>query len=226
MSNLNTPVLICGDSHGEWDFLFRKLDHLKITDCRLLHVGDIGVGFKHPEKQNREILLLNDRFKKRNIFFVGIRGNHDDLEYFQGRVKHSHFELIPDYTYREFNGEKFLFVGGAVSVDRAIRVPHMSWWPDEEFVLKPELVEEVDVLITHSCPNWLGPNNKASISGYCSRDATLWDDCVKEREAHGKLIELCKPKKHYCGHMHMSETVTVNGCQSKLLDILEIVEHR
>ena len=226
MTNLNLPTYICGDLHSEWDALFRKLNYLKIENCYLIHVGDGGVGFLPEAKQMRQFEHHNDRFKKRNIKYLGIRGNHDDPAYFQGQVKLSHFELVPDYTYREFNGEKFLFVGGAVSIDRQVRVPRMSWWEDEVFVLKPELVKKVDVLITHGPPSWNGPNEKSGIAGWCEKDLTLWEECLKERQDIDKLIELCQPIKHYCGHHHLSSFVSVNGCDSKILDILEIVEHR
>jgi len=106
----DTNVVLCGDSHGEWDALFRKLEHLQIEDCVLLHVGDLGVGFKSLDKQHREIELLNNRFKKRNIQFKGARGNHDDPKYFLGTVNHSHFELIRDYSYQTFNGDCSLYM--------------------------------------------------------------------------------------------------------------------
>jgi hypothetical protein len=226
MTNLNLPVLLVGDTHGDWDALFRKLEYLQIEDCVLLHVGDIGIGFKSPDKQHREIELLNNRFKKRNIQFKGCRGNHDDPKYFLGSVIHSNFELIRDYSYQKFNGERFLFVGGAVSIDRRMRVPNMSWWEDEAFVLKPELVDKVDVLITHSAPQWIGDFQKSGIAGWCEKDPTLWEECVKEREDIAKLIELCGCKKHLCGHFHQSHFASHNGCDSRILDILEIVEHR
>lgn len=223
---MNQNIYIVGDTHGDWDVLFGRIDRADIKDCVLLHVGDIGIGFKSPDKQKREFDLLNNRFQKRNIMFKGIRGNHDDPSYFLGQYNFSHFELLPDYSYRIFNGEKFLFVGGAVSVDRRLRVPNMSWWENEEFVLRPELVEKVDVLITHSAPNWIGPSDKAGISGWCEKDPTLWDECVKEREKHNELIKLCCPTKHYCGHFHVSAFTSVNGCDSRILNILEIIEHR
>lgn len=223
---VNKNIYIVGDTHGDWDVLFGRIDRVDIKDCVLLHVGDIGIGFKSPEKQRREIDLLNNRFKKRNIRFMGVAGNHDHRAYFLGQYNLSHFELLPDYTYRIFNGEKFLFVGGAVSVDRRLRVPHVSWWQDEAFVLKPDLVEKVDVLITHSAPNWNGPIDKAGISGWCDKDPTLWDECLKEREDITKLIELSQPKKHFCGHFHVSSFASLNGCDSRIVDILEIIEYR
>lgn len=234
MENLNQDVYIVGDTHGEWSNLLYHIDNLGLRDCCLLHVGDVGIGFKLPAEQQSDIFVLNNLFGERNIQFKAIFGNHDDQSYFDGSVNLPYFELLPNYSYRNFNGEKFLFVGGGISIDRKYRIRHdatrkdgrFSYWKNETFVLKPELVEEVDVLITHSGPTWIGPFEKSGIDYYCKDDETLWEECVKEREDHNKLIELAKPKKHYLGHFHQSQFVSLNGCDHKLLNILEIVEHR
>ena len=226
MKNLNQDIYLVGDVHGEFDTLFRKITHLEIGNCYLIHVGDGGEGFLPEPKQTRQFEHYNNFFKKHNIQYLSIRGNHSDPAYFQGQVKLSNFELLPDYTYREFNGENFLFVGGAVSIDRRLRIPRMSWWEEETFVLKPDLVEKVDVLISHSAPYWIGDFEKSGIASWCEQDPTLWAECSKEREDIAKLIELCGCKKHYAGHFHASHFASHNGCDSRILDILEIVEHR
>ncbi len=226
MSNLNQDLYLVGDIHGDWDFLFKKLDHLEITNCYLLHVGDGGEGFLPEPKQERQFEHHNQCFKKRNIQYLSIRGNHSNPSYFQGQIKYSNFELLPDYTYREFNGEKYLFIGGAISIDRQIRIPDRTWWENEKFVFKPELVKKVDVLVTHSGPSWNGNNTKDGIQSWCDTDHTLWEECFEERQDHDKLIELCSPRKHYCGHFHQSSSIQVNGCVSRILDMVEIVEHR
>lgn len=222
----NKPTIICGDTHGEWDTLFRKIDHNQVSDCILIHVGDIGIGFISPEKQKRQIELLNDRFKKRDINFVGIRGNHDDPVYFGGDVSLSNFQLLPDYTYREINDELFLFVGGAVSVDRINRIMGQSWWEGEGFKLNEAQIKKCDVLITHTTPTWIGPMDKEGIQYYCDRDPTLWDECLQERKDVTKLIDLARPNKHYCGHFHMWRQVEHRGCLSEILDIMDLKEHR
>jgi|GEM_PF-2556027 len=222
-------IYVLGDLHGKFEQLFKLINQYEINNCYLISVGDIGIGFKNDKrKELRAIEIYNEFFESRNIHFMGIAGNHDARTlYFTGedRINLSNFELIEDYTYKTINDEKFLFVGGAVSIDRKIRKLNVSYWEDEAFVLKPEFAMQCDVLITHSVPSWNGPNNKSGIESWCSKDPTLWKKCVAERFDHDKLIELCKPKTHYAGHMHISSTVTVNGCISKILNELEIVEH-
>jgi hypothetical protein len=101
-----------------------------------------------------------------------------------------------------------------------------SYWRDELFVLKPELIEKCDVLITHSAPSWIGPFDKESLSSWCEKDLTLWDLCYKERIEHSELIKLCKPSKSYHGHFHSSHWVDFAECYATILAIEEIKEHR
>jgi len=219
-------VLILGDVHGEWEKLFSLINRYDIKDCYLICVGDLGIGFANSHsKEIRTLEIANTFFTVRNINFLSIRGNHDNPAFFKKEIKSfSNIRLIPDYHTEIINDEKFLFVGGAVSIDRTHRKEGISYWSDEGFVLKPELVEKCDVLITHSVPSWNGPNNKSGIESWCSKDPTLWEECMAERFGHDKLIELCKPKRHYAGHMHISSTVAMNGCISKILNELEIIQ--
>jgi UDP-2,3-diacylglucosamine pyrophosphatase LpxH len=219
-------ILLVGDHHGQWDRLFEKINYYKINNCVLIHVGDGGEGFKIKKKQLREFDLLNNLFKKHNIRYWSIRGNHSDPFYFNGNIKLSNFELLDDYTVRELNGEKFLFVGGAVSIDRLYRREGLSYWRDETFVLDESKIQECDVLITHSAPSWVGPFDKQGISSWCEKDPTLWDECLTERKDHDTLLKLSKPKRSYHGHFHLYSQVEHNGTVATILDELQIIEHR
>ena len=223
---MDKPIYIVSDSHGQWDALFRKIEYYNIDNCILIGLGDLGIGFIPHDKQMRQFDNLNNRFKKRNIQYMSIRGNHDAPKYFDGSINLSHFELIPDYTYKTINDQKFLFVGGAISVDRMYRKEGISYWKDEVFVLDESKIEECDVLINHSAPNWIGPVDKQNIASFCEKDPTLWDECVAERLAHNRLFELAKPKYSYHGHFHVNDTRVVDGCKAMIIEELGIVEHR
>jgi predicted phosphodiesterase len=226
MDQLNTTVLIIGDHHGNYSGVLHKINKHNIKDCLLIHVGDGGEGFKSRERELETFNILNAEFESLGIEYISIRGNHSDPAYFDGSINLSHFKLLPDYSRRIINGEEFLFVGGAVSIDRAWRKEGLSYWSDEGFVLNPELVEKCDVLITHSAPSWIGPFDKEGISGWCEKDPTLWDLCYKERIEHSELIKLCQPSKAYHGHFHESHRVDFAECYSTILAIEEIKEHR
>lgn len=220
------PIYLIGDIHGQFSKMMDQVDKFDLKNCYLICVGDLGLGFRMSDTQC--CILMNQFFRERNIKFYSIRGNHDDPLYFKGRwrVNHSHFELIEDYTLMELNGEKFLFVGGAVSIDRRYRLEGQSYWIDEIFKLEMDKIKECDVIVTHSGPTWNGPFEKGGIQGWCDKDPTLWDECVKERKEHDILIKESKAEYHYCGHFHAYYSVDFNGCRSRILDEFEIVEHK
>lgn len=222
------PTYIIGDIHGKFQWMVDTLVRWNIRDCTLICVGDFGMGFVYSDEKTLEI--LNDLFTERGIHFIAIRGNHDDPAYFKGQMRYSNLELVQDYSWRTINGEKFLFVGGAISVDRSNPIPGQrvlgkSYWLDEVFILAEELCAPCDVLITHSAPRWVGPHDKANIEGWCKRDKTLWAECTKERDDVGKLVELTRPSKAYGGHFHEYHNRTVDGTEFTILGEMQIKEH-
>jgi hypothetical protein len=224
---LTTNLLVMmGDTHGDWGAALDAIERNHIRDAIILHVGDVGIGFFPKDVQEEILDSLNDELAKRNVRMFCIRGNHDDPQYFTGEYAYSHISLLKDYTHLQINGEEFLFVGGAISIDRIMRTPHKSWWPDEGLVYDPDRVTQCDVLVTHTAPIWVGPNDKNGIAYYTEHDATLWDECVAERLSMNALVLNCGAKRHYCGHFHMSVTAENNDCRSTILNINELLEHR
>jgi len=224
------PVYIIGDIHGQFARLKNLVFQNNIKDCTLICVGDFGIGFKRKYGANvDDCIVLNTFFAKRNIVFMTIRGNHDDPIFFndaEKRINLSHVKLLPDYYSETINGEKFLFVGGAVSIDRRLRENNVSYWSNEAFVLDTNRVTACDVLITHSAPSWVGPYDKSAIASWTQKDASLWEECMQERQDHNALISLCKPRKSYHGHFHCNGMAHADGCLATILNIEEIKEHR
>lgn len=239
MNNLVKPVYFIGDIHGYWDALFSRLKHFDIRDCYLICVGDLGIGFtENLPKEIRTHARINEFVSRRNIHMLSIRGNHDDPKFFDDRkgIEYTHFRLLPDYHTEVINGERFLFVGGAISIDRVARTPHPTvrtgaYWPNEKLVFDSNKIADCDILVTHSAPPWIGPSDKAGISGWEKRDKIafpkydLWKECQDERNNIQRLIEISKPKYHYCGHFHESFVSEAYGCKSTILAELEIKEH-
>lgn len=222
------PIYILGDVHGQFGRLRENIVKFNFRDCYIICVGDLGIGFQHPLRgEMSQCVKLNNFMVERNIQFMSIRGNHDDPIYFNGpnQITLSNFRLLSDYHLEEINGERFLFVGGAVSIDRTHRTEGRSYWKDEVFVYDEERVQPCDVLITHSAPHWIGPFDKDGLSGWCERDATLWDICYKERIEHNLLIQKCGAKRHYCGHFHAYHWVEFGECYSTILNIDQFKEH-
>jgi Icc-related predicted phosphoesterase len=225
MKEITTNLLIAmGDTHGNWGACIETLQEYYIRDAVVLHVGDVGIGFLPKETQEDILESLNHELAERNVRMFCIRGNHDDPQYFSGEYEYSNIVLLADYSKMLINGKKFLFVGGAISIDRIMRTPNKSWWSDEVFVLDESRAEKCDVLITHTAPNWIGPIDKIGIGWYTERDPNLWEECCAERLTMNRLIEITEPDQHFCGHFHRSESAVNDKCISRILNENEICE--
>lgn len=235
MKEITGDVYLLGDIHGN----FRKLIHLieknELHHCTIICVGDVGFGY--PKFDTQLASWLDEKFQHRDLKFLAIRGNHDDPAYFDGKkVNLPFFQLLPDYTRLKVNGENWLLVGGATSIDRSFNIQGISWWAGEEFNFQPDLIgdEPVDFLITHTAPNWLGPNTCDGIVKVCvDREKqlgldTLWDELKTERAQLDKLVEITKPKRLYCGHFHRAQWGTFKGngfeTRGRILNIDELVQ--
>jgi len=133
---------LIGDIHGEYN-LYLPL----IQNCpRSVQVGDFGMGFDYTGEADFVDSMLEGVPGEHQF----IRGNHDSPE-----VCRDCSACISDGD--SINGT--MFIGGATSIDKAIRTPNVNWWwdeemsPDEAFEhLEDFLFIKPRVMITHECP--------------------------------------------------------------------------
>ena len=223
------PTYLLGDHHSNYDDLLRALIRKGLRDVRLIHVGDGEEGYPdHWDSETAE--RLDNAFGSLDIEYLGIRGNHANPHVFDGSINLPSFKLIPDYTRLEINGESWLFVGGAISVNRIDRIHKENWWPEEEMVLKEDLALPSDVLVTHAGPSWTAPPISIFLLEYIHAEEeigcdTLPDELRDEQSRHDRLFELVRPKWWYFGHYHHSATHHHEGCVIRQLDVAELVRH-
>jgi len=202
-------------------------------DSLVQHAGDFGLGFQPYQKDLADLGFLNDFLISKDIMLWAISGNHDRPDFWRGDLnkelnnKFSHIELIPDYTRREVNGQSFLFVGGAISVDRSFRIEGRDYWAAEE-VVRVDLaeLEPCDVLVCHTAPSFIGPPSRGPFPmSFKDRDPTLIEELESEREYMDRLFARVRPRYAFFGHFHVAETYYHEGCKMRILDINELVEH-
>lgn len=225
----NKPILYIGDHHGDWKQMFWFINRGKLENCYLISVGDSGVGFTPKPQQINDINSLNDKFKKLNIEFLSIRGNHDDPSYYNGdnRIALSNFELIEDYTVMEHNSKMFQFIGGATSIDRTMRKEGVSYWSGEGLNFNEAKLRKVDVLVTHTAPSWCFPQRfNEIVYSWAGEDAYLLEELTTERAVMDEIFKVCQPSLHLYGHFHSSRNEEINNCVHRLLGINEIWESR
>lgn len=221
------PLVFLGDHHGKWEQVKCLIMKNQMDNCHLICVGDGGEGFLPKDRQMRQFENLNDFFKARNIEYKTIRGNHSDPFYFlkENINPLSHFELLEDYSILEYNGKTIQFIGGAISLDRTGRRDGISYWSDEAVKYKPDLLKEVDILVTHTTPSYCFPRGfNEMVYSWAREDAYLIEDLTDERIVMDEILKVCKPKHHFYGHFHSSCMEEINGCKHRLLDINEFFE--
>lgn len=239
-------IIFLGDIHGCFEHIKNQIKRLNISDCTLIQLGDFGIGFNHPEADNKKLSDMNELFKIQNIDGYVIRGNHDNPDYFTGNHMLSNLKLMPDYSIIEADDMKIGLIGGAISIDRKSRLSNdtrnaaygstkKSYWFDELVKYdesKIKSMKDLDILCTHTAPDWCKPNNKIGfgslVESFASKDEKLLDDLRNERSTMSRIFnEIQKQsfiKNHFYGHFHRSE-ITINGiCTHRLCDINEFVE--
>lgn len=228
---ITDQILALGDTH-DLSIISRILDRHDLKDCVLIHVGDAGEGFgKNPVERDSPILfnLVNQNLELRNVKLLIIRGNHSNPSYFDPNhffnKNLSNVEFVQDYSYKTINNKKFLFAGGAVSIDRQLRVDGVDYWKNEIFVLPDNLesLDHCDVLITHSCPTEAPPYGFDNIKGWFKNDLTLKEELIKERQDISKLVKQVQPSQVYYGHFHTVISERIDGIYYRGLDINEVI---
>lgn len=159
-----------GDIHGAFDLVASTIKKSGLENCGIVFCGDIGIGFEKEEYYTNKFNRFIKPLTKNNVHLFFLRGNHDDKSYFDGEHfnNYSHIHVIPDYSVIKTPTRNVLCVGGAISIDRKIRLQeeeiqaikymkyhNCSWdkalaegkkyyWPDENIVFDEDSLSEID----------------------------------------------------------------------------------
>lgn len=248
---MKKPIYFLGDLHGSFNYLKWYIKSNKLKDCVIYQVGDFGIGFTTEHNDMGILGDLNDFLKERNIQLYCIRGNHDNPYFFDGHLA-NHFEnlhLLADYTLIDIEGTKILGVGGAISIDRKLRLREMQeaarkgrevhyYWRDEIFVLDKEKIktfENVEVVVTHTAPDFCKPTNKLGfgylVEEFIEDDNELAQDLREERNFLTEMWNLLKEKNpnikyHLYGHFHKDDKEIINDVEHICLGINKFYDLR
>lgn len=196
-------IRFIGDVHGKYD-RYKKI----IGDvARSIQLGDMGVGFRrlggprdgdfYSNPPHYAMVRGDHRF---------IRGNHDNPD-----ICRQHSQWIVDGHLE--NGT--MFVGGAVSIDRALRTEGYNWWPDEE-LSAADLKQLVDfyiaqkprVMVTHDCPEEVASIvlSRTPLAGPIKQDTRS-----RTRYAFQEMWAVHTPELWIFAHYHVSFDHVLHG---------------
>lgn len=204
-----------GDLHGALGRLRGFFHYGKHDDTLLICVGDIEMGIMKESMVHRVFTTLDKRLSDINSHVILMRGNHDDPYYWSGVDAYTNIKFI-DNEYIYTNNRLMLLVGGAVSVDRAIREEGHDWWRGEgvnydfiDKVIETDRKHEVDYLITHA--SYVFPPALAESEGFLriqkaiDAEEELSRELREEREHLKRLVDYVNPGTYVHGHYHSRE---------------------
>lgn len=203
---------LIGDVHGKYS---RYKTIIASGPPGSIQVGDMGVGFRRTQgprvgefysnPPHYAMLAGHHRF---------IRGNHDNPAECR---KHS--QWISDGAVED----GVMFIGGALSIDRHLRLEDYNWWPDEELSIKQlddmitvYLAEKPRVMITHDCPREAGDAIYYGGRSWGSIERSSYDKLESRSEqAFQSMWSAHAPDLWVFGHWHHSFDHVLHGGRDK-----------
>lgn len=163
---------ITGDTHGDLDRIYNWINRMNFNnfDTNIFIAGDAGICWRKDKRDLKQTIQFHEDNYNFHIWFID--GNHENFDVLKsyepdeyGIVNISpHIHYIPRGTglfiQTDTRVKSILCCGGADSIDKFRRTPHISWWADEtitsENIYKclehKKDIKKVDYIITHCCP--------------------------------------------------------------------------
>lgn len=202
-------VAYAGDWHANRHWAVGAIEFARKEGAEVIvHLGDYGYDFTPSFRNAVEIALSQAHI---DLWFVD--GNHENFTWLyqqpiaeHGRRRISqHVHHLPRGYRWEWDGVRFLAMGGAYSVDRRWRQLNYSWWLEETITDKQ--VEEasidspVDVLVSHDCPSGVTiPGLSANAHRFPQLDILRSEE---NRDQLRKVVDAVQPHQIWHGHYHV-----------------------
>lgn len=211
-------ALIVGDTHGRYGWIKVLAREALAQSCSvILSVGDFGF-WEHSGDGRVFLDETSKLLAKHDLELWWVDGNHENHELL--RVKYGagrdHTELwpirdrlfyIPRGHRWEWDGVKFLGLGGAYSIDQDARVQGVSWWPEETITTAEAYLAirggRVDVMITHDCPTGVDPLPPNPLG--------IWPEAYANRKVLTSVVDEVQPTYLFHGHYHHRHTAMLRG---------------
>ena len=217
-------VLILGDTHGEWyalnevvQFAFKH----HVIDL-IIQVGDFGYGWPESRPGKDPVTYSTHRYHKRyntkeereqylevpHLWLDGNHENHELIAQDQGATQ-PNWTYMPRGSVYEHMGKRFMFFGGATSIDKKTRTPGVSWWPEESITMgqvMKTLEEEdgpIDYMFSHEHPDIVPFKDKRADDSIGKADRVMLD----------QLRVKYKPKAWFYGHHHIPRYDCYDGAE-------------
>jgi Icc-related predicted phosphoesterase len=201
---------ILGDIHGNFNELNRALVKAQAEGAvALIQVGDFGFGW--------DVVWQMSKVSPQ-IPVYAIDGNHDNFSSLRELPKGEITKLYDNFFYcgrgssMVLDGRKIVFLGGAGSIDRDIRLRYGMLWQVDEQITEDDLErtidqKDADIFITHCPPQRIITKHFEGEEGRAMKVQAFgvspdWSD-PSATKLEVAWVELGQPRL-ICGHMHRS----------------------
>lgn len=214
-------IYITGDTHGDFSRIREFCEELQTTkDDILIILGDAGINYYGSGDRSQK-----KKLQKLPITLFCIHGNHERrpetidsyrLDHFCGGEVYVEGDF-PDLKFAkdgqiyDFDGKRYIVIGGAYSVDKYHRLARgVNWFPDEQ----PSEAIKADVntalvannwrvygVLSHTCPLKYEPVEMFQPmidQGTVDRSTEIWLDEIEDKLEY---------EKWYCGHYHTEKRI-------------------
>lgn len=213
-------VFITGDIHGNPTRVIDFAERTGLSDKdTIIILGDVGANYY----LNRRDALVKAELNGIGIPVLCIHGNHEIrphnipsyhlTEWNGGKVwiedEYPNLLFAKDGEIYNIEGNRYIAIGGAYSVDKYYRLSlHYGWWEDEQpseeikrYVEKQLSENKINVVLSHTCPLKYEP-----IEVFLSRvdqstvdkSTEIWLD---------KIEESIDYMAWFCGHWHTDKRI-------------------
>lgn len=207
---------LIGDVHGK----YARYKNIIKGCTNSVQVGDLGLGFRQVAGWKAGEFTQNPPhsvMKEDGHRFI--RGNHDN----PGECK-KNSQWIKDGTVEG----NVMFIGGAVSIDKAFRVKDYTWWEDEELsdleldaLVQRYLIVKPKVMVTHECPEDVA---LGIVQSHIIPGAVKLDFPSRTRKAFQRMWSAHQPDLWVFGHWHLTLNMKLKGTEFICLNELEYVD--
>ena len=216
---------MAGDTHSnfeQWEYLFPIAKDLNVDV--IMQLGDFGY-WAHTKGGLNHLDALHDLAVEYDIPIYWLDGNHENHVHLRVNriavwnmfclmagvdpgpfvpIRGTHIVHTPRGATWEWDGVKFLAVGGAFSIDRGWRDVGESFWFEEELTDAEadyaSRVGKVDVLVSHDVP--MG-TDMAYMFIRQGRSYRPIPQAEPNRRRLRQVVEATKPNYIYHGHYHI-----------------------
>lgn len=219
LNTLNKPrVVLLGDIHGELQLIYQFIKRFGVYNTVILQVGDFGYGFT-----DKRLTELNNYLIKTKNYLLINRGNHDNPHnhFFTSSRDYeeafSNLQFLEDYKELRINNLKYLFIGGATSIDRKRRLKDVSYWDTEKIIYNIDFNNKsydnlntlaywkhnIDIVVSHTAPANFSPQVlNPSCYHYIDKDPSLTKELEIERRYLQNIFDHITVKYWVHGHFH------------------------